>query len=232
MGTVTNITERTGGRTATPPLPPAKIGPNAVIQLVAAIREAGLDRQLAPIFASCDATHWLYHPPGTMLDARRVGRLFRAVRAALPPLRSAALMEDAGRRTADYLLAARIPGPVQLILKILPARIAATILVYAIRRHAWTFAGNGRFTAKAGSPTVCEIVQNPLCAGETSIHPICNWHVAVFQRLFEVLVSPSTRVEETECEAKGNDHCRFVIDWRDVRVPAAHPAREPHWARF
>jgi divinyl protochlorophyllide a 8-vinyl-reductase len=124
------------------------------------------------------------------------------------------VLRDAGRRTADYLLANRIPKPVQAVLKLLPPRMAAMILVSAIRRNAWTFAGSGVFGAHSGAPTIFEIRGNPLCAGETSPAPVCAWHAAVFERLFQKLVSRRARVTETECEASGADCCRFVVDWR------------------
>ncbi len=121
------------------------IGPNAVIQLAESLRAAGLERVISQAFSSAGAGAWLAAPPVAMVDAAQVGRLHRAVRATLPPAQAAAVMADAGRRTADYLLSARIPRPVRLLLKLLPARLSARLLVSAIRAHAWTFAGAGRF---------------------------------------------------------------------------------------
>ncbi len=191
-----------------------KIGPNAVIQLVEALRAAGLEQAMAPVFAAVGATAWLAAPPAAMVDAAKVGRLHHAVRASLPLAASASVMADAGLRTADYLLAARIPGAVQWLLKRLPARLAARLLVAAIRAHAWTFAGSGRFSAAAGSPTRLELTDNPLCAGEHARAPVCRWHAAVFERLFQVLVSPRAQAIETSCAACGDACCRFVLTWR------------------
>ncbi len=206
-----------------------RIGPNAVSQLILSLRAAGLERAMAPAFARAGATAWLAAPPEAMVDAGRAGRLHRAVRASLPPARAAAVMADAGRRTADYLLATRIPRPVQLLLKLLPARVSALILVSAIRRHAWTFAGAGHFSAQAGSPTRFALTANPLCGGEQSPNPVCAWHEAVFERLFQALVSPSARAVQTSCEACGDDHCGFVLSWRSgpvIAPGAATPARD------
>lgn len=191
-----------------------KIGPNAVIQLVESVRAAGLEGTVAPAFSRVGATAWLTTPPDAMTDAAQVGRLHQAIRASLPPAQADALLADAGGRTADYLLSARIPRPVQLPLKLLPAQLSATILVSAIRAHAWTFAGGGQFRALAGSPMKFEISGNPLCAGEQSLRPVCAWHAAVFRRLFQVLVSQATTVIETSCEACGDNCCRFVLGWR------------------
>jgi divinyl protochlorophyllide a 8-vinyl-reductase len=193
----------------------AKIGPNAVIQLAAALNGAGLDQLCLAVFAAVGVADWMDNPPGAMVDERKAARLHQAVRAASP--RAEAVLRDAGRRTADYLLANRIPKPVQTLLTLLPARLAAVVLVSAIRRNAWTFAGSGDFSAHAGSPTIFEIRGNPLCAGEQAIAPVCAWHAAVFERLFQALVSKRSRVTETECEASGDHCCRFVVDWRRAR---------------
>ncbi|MGD0105595.1 MAG: bacteriochlorophyll 4-vinyl reductase [Rhodopila sp.] len=198
------------------------IGPNAVTQLIGALKLAGLDRLAAPIFQAAGEGAWLTDPPSVMVDERRVAGLHQAVRAVLPRPDADAVMTEAGMLTADYLLVNRIPWLVQIVMKRLPAWLAARILVLAIRAHAWTFAGTGRFRAKMGSPIILEIEGNPLCHGERTSAPVCAWHAAVFQQLFAVLVSPSTTVVETACEARGDACCRFVIDWRpsDQVIPS------------
>lgn len=211
------MTIRTPDRAATghqPGAPTGKIGPNAVIQLVEALRAAGLDAAMAPIFAEVGVRDWLRDPPTAMVDEAPVARLHQAVRAALAPRPAAALMADAGRRTADYLLAARISQSVQFLLRLLPSWLAARLLVAAIRAHAWTFAGSGRFIAKAGLPTRFVVMGNPLCAGEHANHPVCAWHAAVFERLFQALVAPSAQAVETSCAACGDDVCSFAVTWR------------------
>lgn len=189
----------------------ALIGPNAVTQLRAALDAAGIDP--VPLFRAAGVVEWLDHPPDAMIDEARVARLHRAVRDALPFARSSALLADAGRRTADYLLAHRIPRPARAVLKSTPPRLAAALFVPAIRAHAWTFCGSGDFAGQAGKPTVFTMTGNPMIHGEVSTAPLCVWHAAVFQRLFQVLVARSARAVETECEASGGACCRFVVDW-------------------
>jgi divinyl protochlorophyllide a 8-vinyl-reductase len=184
------------------------IGPNAVTQLVPALMRQGFDGMAPRVFAG-----WLAEPPSAMVDERLVASLHRALRAGLPPEQAALVMAEAGRLTADYLLAARIPGLAQAILKRLPASLSASLLVGAIKAHAWTFAGSGRFSARSGTPLILEITNNPLCAGEHGAAPVCSWHAAVFRRLFEVLVSRDVRVDEIDCEARGDGACRFSIGW-------------------
>jgi divinyl protochlorophyllide a 8-vinyl-reductase len=192
----------------------SRIGPNAVTQLIAALRLSGQSSLAGPIFAEAGALDWLTDPPEDMVDERPVGRLHRSVRAVLPVPEATVLLREAGRLTANYLLAARIPRLVQFVLRCLPPRLAAAVLVPAIRAHAWTFAGSGRFTAHIGSPTVFEVTDNPLCRDEHAPACVCAWHAAVFERLFQALVSPQTHVTETSCAARGDAQCRFVADWR------------------
>ncbi|MGP9810297.1 bacteriochlorophyll 4-vinyl reductase [Rhodopseudomonas sp. NSM] len=194
----------------------AEIGPNAVTQLINALDAAGLQPAASEIFSEAAASDWLAHPPTAMVDERPVAAIHQTVRRLLPQQQAASVLADAGRRTGDYILAHRIPKLAQMVLKLMPAPIAARMLTKAITAHAWTFAGSGKFSAKVGKTVTFEIVANPLCAGEHTDHHVCVWHASVFQRLFQVLVSPYTRVTETTCGARGDDCCRFVADWTTI----------------
>ena len=189
------------------------VGPNAVLQLMAAFRAAGLGRFVAPLLAAAGVPEWLERPPGEMVDERAVARLHQAVRAGFVEAEWGPLLEEAGVRTADYLLAVRIPWLVQVVLKCLPGWVAARVLMAAIRRNAWTFAGSGRFSARVGRSVQIRIEGNPFCVGERAEGPVCRWHRAVFQRLFRVLVSRDAWVEEVECEASGGGACCFEVRW-------------------
>jgi divinyl protochlorophyllide a 8-vinyl-reductase len=210
-------TDRSIHGLADDPSIPGVIGPNAVLQLIEALKAAGLDDMADPVFATAGTADWLVNPPTKMVDQRRVARLHQAVRAVSSFEEGAALMADAGRLTADYILANRIPKAAQVLLKALPARLAAALFVPAIRAHSWTFAGTATFTGRSGVPTVFTLANNPLCAGERSTRPVCAWQAAVFQRLFQVLVSPHAHAVETQCEASGGTCCRFEVDWRRRR---------------
>jgi len=87
--------------------------------------------------------------------------------------------------------------------------LAMRALSTAIARHAWTFAGSGRF--RVLRPGVFEIADNPIIRGERSDVPLCHWHAAVFERLFRVLVDDRLRCVETRCGAMGDDACRFEV---------------------
>lgn len=183
------------------------IGPNAVLQLLPVIERLGGVERVAQMLVRAGL---ITAPDGTQMipetDAARLHQLLRQEEPDLAPT----LQAEAGRRTADYILANRIPRPVQAALRLLPPRPAARLLSQAIARHAWTFAGSGQFHAL--DPWTFEIAHNPLIRGEVSTTCLCHWHVAVFARLYGVLVSPRCRCEETCCAAQpGVDRCRFVI---------------------
>ncbi len=143
--------------------------------------------------------------PTEMVDERIAAALYRALFAALPEEVARAIASQAGLRTADYILAHRIPQIAKTVLRLLPERLAAPRLAGAIEKHAWTFAGSGAFSVATGPPLEFHIADNPLAM------PGCVWHRAVFERLFRRLVSQRTRVRQTRCCHDGAASCQFQI---------------------
>ena len=154
---------------------------------------------------------WAAQAPADMVDERPVAALHRATRSILEPQSALAILAEAGSRTGDYIVANRIPVWARAILKVLPAALSSRALARAITAHAWTFVGSGRFVCKPGKDPTFEIWSNPLCAGETSAAPMCVWHAAVFERLYQALVSPRAKAVETHCSARGDACCRFAV---------------------
>lgn len=187
----------------------ARIGPNAILQLVPVLEEAAGTEVTAHVLAMAGIIA-LPDPALGLIDEGPAARLHQAVRRELPDI-AAQLSREAGLRTGSYILAHRIPMPVQTILKRLPARLSAPILARAIAKHAWTFCGSGRFRLVAHWPPVFEIADNPVVRGEHSDVPICDWHAAVFERLYTALCGPEWRAVETECCAQGHAACRFEL---------------------
>jgi len=193
------------------------IGPNAVIQLVAALKALGETEAMEALFAQADRSAWIESPPSSMIPANEAARLHVGLRGVLPTERAEAALSLAGRLTAEYLLAVRIPRPAQVILKLLPARLAASVLMRAISANAWTFGGADGFSYTVGAGGVEALLRNnPLCEGLQADAPACVWHTAVFRRLFQELVSPFTQARELSCCAQGNETCRFQLRW-DVK---------------
>jgi len=192
---------------------PSRIGPNAITRVAEALNAQLGELLTTEVFAAAGLLHHLASPPTHMVDEAEVTRLHRVLRSELGERAAFAVARDAGLRTGDYLLGHRIPRPVQWLLKLLPPTLASRVLLSAIHNHAWTFAGSGSFSASAGLPVVLTIHGNPMCAGQTSTVPICDFYAATFERLFRVLVDPQTSVREVACEARGDDACRFELRW-------------------
>jgi divinyl protochlorophyllide a 8-vinyl-reductase len=191
----------------------ARIGPNAIIQVAAALRARQGERLATDLFAAAGLGHHLDALPTAMVEESEVTRLQEALRAQLEPSQARAVCREAGQRTADYLLANRIPRPVQWLLRALPAGAASRVLLTAIGRHAWTFAGSARFTVTRGPPLVLSIAGCAVCRGAALTAPACDYYAATFEHLYRELVDPRTVVTETECQACGGEACRFELRW-------------------
>lgn len=196
----------------------ARVGPNAVTRLAEALRTFTDEATTRAVFARAGALELLRSPPESMVDQQAVGRLYGALHAMLELSDAQTVARDAGRRTARYLLAHRIPAVARLVIRLLPQRIASRVLLTAVSKHAWTFAGSGRVDVQHGWPSVVTIHGNPLAM------PGCTWHVAVFDTLFTALVSSRITVTHTHCEHAGADHCRFVITPRSATPVDPVPA--------
>ena len=192
------------------PGPTGEVGPNAVIQLGHAV-EARLGRAAAScLFRAADLSDLLATPPQRMIDQAIPTRLFGALWSLFPD-EAADMAQDAGRRTADYIIANRIPRIAKLVFAIAPRRVRTRLLIHAIARNAWTFVGSGGFEAKAAQAIMLEIADNPMTM------PGCAWHAAVFQRLFERLVAPGTEVRLVSGDAPGERH-RFHVTHPNPRA--------------
>jgi divinyl protochlorophyllide a 8-vinyl-reductase len=185
----------------------ALIGPNAILQLLPQIERIGGEARVAQMLAEAGVFDV---PDGSqMIPEGDAARLHQVLRRDEPDMAST-LAAEAGKGTADYILAHRIPKPVQGVLRLLPAFLAARSLSGAITKHAWTFAGSGAFAAHG--PWRFEIAHNPIVRGEHSETPLCHWHAAVFERLYRALVHPRVICREVTCCAmSGHDTCRFDL---------------------
>ena len=185
----------------------ARIGPNAILQLVpvldAALGVAARDK----LFHRAGVA--MPFPDAGMWPQLQVIRLHAALWHAHPDL-APGLLRQAGLATAEYILANRIPHLAQVLIRLLPAALGSRVLAKAISKHAWTFAGSGVFAIEGFAPLTFTLHDNPLASG-TGDHPDCHWHSAVFERLFSALVWPAVTVTETDCAAKAGNICRFVI---------------------
>lgn len=187
-----------------------EVGPNSVIQLGAALREAFGPATARRVFADAGLLDRLDDPPQRLISEREPAALFEAVTQICDPSKADAVLRDAGRRTADYVMRHRIPSVARSILAVAPTAIAGRLLLSAIKRNAWTFAGSGTVaTGVTWTAFWIEIAENPLATRG------CSWHQGVFTHLFRSLVDADLRVEERTCCADGATCCRFQISASD-----------------
>lgn len=191
-----------------------RVGPNAIIRVVTALEDAQGRAAVDRLLIAAGLDRYLDALPTEMVDEQEVTRLQSVLREQVGIESARRISRDAGGRTGDYLLAHRIPRPVQRLLKILPAPLASRVLISAIRRNAWTFVGSGIFDADPGHPTRLRVTNGPICRGATAHEPLCDFYVGSFERLFSRLVHQDARVTETLCQANGADACVFEVRWR------------------
>ena len=180
------------------------VGPNAIIQTGAALEAMAGRAAARAVFERAGLSHWFDAPPDSMVGQHQAAALFDALREERPG-DWASIAAVSGHLTAAYLLAYRIPTVARAVLQAAPPRLAARLLLTAIGRNAWTFAGDGAFSYACGDPCVLTIRRNPLA------QPGCPWHVAVFEMLFRRLVAHDARVVHTHCAAEGDDACHFRV---------------------
>jgi divinyl protochlorophyllide a 8-vinyl-reductase len=176
----------------------ARIGPNAILQLLPVV-----DRTLGRAARDQLMSGIDLPPPNAGMWPEAACREAHLAVWQGCGEQAGDVLAEAGQGTADYILAHRIPGPAQTLIRLLPAPLGARLLTAAIARHAWTFAGSGRFRVVSHAPLRVEIANNPLTFPG---HP-CAWHAAVFTRLYQALVWPEARVDAVEAPAVS----RFTI---------------------
>ncbi|OCW58467.1 bacteriochlorophyll 4-vinyl reductase [Hoeflea olei] len=184
------------------------VGPNAIIQTRAALIETEGVVRTRRLFVEAGIADWYDEPPHSMVPAEAVHRLNSRLLASLDGSTFDAVMRDAGHRTGHYILDNRIPGPAKAVLKLLPAPLAARMLLKAIRSNSWTFAGQAEVAVTPGHPALIEIVGNPLPM------PGCPWHSAVFETLFSTLLCRPVHVTHRILGVRERLD-RFELRWRD-----------------
>ena len=190
------------------------IGPNAITRLAQALIARGGTEQCRRVFESAGLGEYVDNPPTQMVEARDVATLHRALVDCIGATAATKISLEAGRLTGDYLLANRIPQKAQVILRFLPRALAARILVRAIARHAWTFAGAGTFIYSFEPQLTLRLTKSPICRDLRSSVPACHYFAATFERVFGAMLGPRLRVVETGCEATGASACTFRVTWR------------------
>lgn len=196
-----------------------RIGPNAVTRVAEALLHRHGRAMQARVFNAAGLAHHLARPPDAMIPDRDVAELHRALRGELGLAEALEVGAEAGRLTAVYLLANRIPRVAQLALCAMPSRLALRLLLQAIGRHAWTFAGSGRFSFSLHEKSsevaaTLAIEGGPVSRLVKGDSPACSYYAATFETLFKAIISSRASVVETRCEAQGAESCLFAVSLR------------------
>lgn len=185
-----------------------RIGPNAVLQTVAALREISGPQAASELAERAGLpTPW---PDGMIPEAWFV-RVIDELRTLVPEATAASVLVRSGELTGAYVSENRVPGVFKLLLRVLPARLGLPLLVRAFRRHAWTFAGGGHFHARGPFPGTLVLDDPPTARSAPTAGRACGYYEAAFQSLLE-LAAPGVTVRETQCRAGGAPACHFRID--------------------
>lgn len=190
----------------------ALIGPNAVLKAVEVMEERLGHAETAAILADAQIARL---PSGQhMIPEIEALRLHRWL-ALHDPMGAPVIAEDAGSRTADYIIARRIPRAVGWLLRRLPAQLAAPVLMAAIRKHAWTFVGAGAF--KPEGPWQFTIDRTKAGDGLPPPESLFLWYAAVFTRLYRQLVAPGCHCTMIEPDVP----CHMSRSYAIAREPEA-----------
>lgn len=188
--------------------PGALIGPNAVLQTVAVMEERLGHAETGAILLDAQI-HALPSGDGMIPEVQAL-RLHRWL-ALHEPMGCYVIAEEAGARTADYIIANRIPAPAAWLLRHLPAMLAAPLLMAAIRKHAWTFIGAGTFAPQGAWGFTID-----RAGADDAIMPpesLFVWYAAVFTRLFGQLVATGCTCRMIEPDAP----CQTLRAYRITR---------------
>lgn len=184
-----------------------QIGPNAVLQTLAALEELEGPRTADRVRAAARLpTDW----PERLIPEAWFLETIRATRAQLSAEAAEAILREAGDRTAAYVAAHRIPRPFRAVLGWLPARLAVPLLLKAFAKHAWTFAGRGRFAVEGVYPGVIRLEDCPTCRDPFATDYGGAYYEAAFAGLLR-LAAPDVSVREIACLTQGAPACRFRI---------------------
>jgi divinyl protochlorophyllide a 8-vinyl-reductase len=184
------------------------LGPLAVIQVLRAVETlhgTGARDQIMQEAALRRSPEW-----NEPVREEKVARLHQALRRRFPD-EADAIAAQAGRATTDYLLDHRISKRAQQLLQNAPKAVAAWLLRQSQKQNARAFGGSGEFVFL--SATVFELRNNPVLKGESAKAPVCHFHAAAFERMYQRLVDAQIICREIACKAAGAAACRFELSY-------------------
>jgi divinyl protochlorophyllide a 8-vinyl-reductase len=188
-----------------------KIGPNSIIQTVRALQDFYGQKKAVEILEQGGQGHVLTRELNEMIDEQDFIALAKMLYSQLGVDDTLPLLRRSGNLTGEYVLANRIPKPVQRLIKFLPLPLRLKVLLTAIGKSSWTFAGSGTYSFITRPRPLITINNSIIKQAVQAKKPVCSYYTGAFETLIKTLVSPRAVIEEVECLAGGSDKCRFVV---------------------
>ena len=186
---------------------PSKIGPNSIIQTVAALEAAYGKNKAETMLSKIGQGYLVGNLPKEMVEEAKFHTLVGALQKEIGETATSRILQESGERTARYLLKVRIPGIFQKFVKLLPPRPAFKLLLFAISKNAWTFAGSGEFAYNMTRPPEISVkVTFPT-------QPVVgNFYLGTFTALLQELVNPTTKIMADIRKDNSNIQCNYRCD--------------------
>ena len=186
---------------------PSKIGPNSIIQTVAALEAAYGKTKAETMLSKIGQGYLVGNLPKEMVEEAKFHTLVGALQKEIGETATSRILQESGERTARYLLKVRIPGIFQKFVKLLPPRPAFKLLLFAISKNAWTFAGSGEFAYTMTRPPEISVkVTFPT-------QPVVgNFYLGTFTALLQELVNPTTKIMADIRKDNSNIQCNYRCD--------------------
>lgn len=191
-----------------------RIGSDAVLHTLDALSEVGGDHLTQEIIDAAGLRHVVGQTLQEMVPQSVFSALVQSIEDLLPRSQVDLVAVKSGRKTGAVLLEQYIPEMAQKLLRTLPKRVAGPLLLRALEKHAWTFAGSASVHHIDGPPLKLVIGNNPMAIWG------CLWQCALLETVFRRVVSPDARIWQMaccesnpmECCVDYKPPCVFVIE--------------------
>lgn len=190
-----------------------RMGPNAITRLAEAVRNLKGEASVQTLFDAADLSHYLATPPLAMVDEADVMALHRALYRIWPRDEAERVLRVAGVLTARYLIANRIPPLARTLIGTMPKPLGGRLLLGAIQKNAWTFAGSAEVSADKGRDTALLMRKCQLCRGLDACARPCRYHEATIETLYRALVSPRAEARMEAFSSRRGGACAVEIAW-------------------
>ncbi len=183
-----------------------RIGSDAVLQTLDALGEVGGELLAHKVLEAAGLRYVLDQKLQEMVPQNLFLGLVRAIEDTLPRSQVDLVAVTSGRKTGSVLLEQYIPDMAQKLLHTLPPHVAGPLLLHALEKHSWTFAGSAKVHYEAGPPLQLVIENNPMAVWG------CLWQCALLEAVFRSLISADARVWHMACCAEHKPSCVYMIE--------------------